>query len=1011
LLQRQELVLAKYFAHLLAKVLGSMAAVSALILGLALFTSSAVYAQNEASETLQLPAEEVARLREILNRPIEPNSLNQTKEDLYKLKDNAAWRLGDMVKREEVLREWAQTSNDGKWTLRDYLAGTEKRAEAYAIGKELIEVMKFPPSAARIRITLANNYIDDSNLKEAGKLLDQAEKTIKEEWRSVPLRGPNQFWMSRAEMEFHNIKALYLWRTSRWVESVQSSELSIRKGKEMIKNDAQADERQKQFAKNYLIYCHNILALTQMAAGQYANAEWSLREGYRLAKEFKFSDNQLIGLFNRYADLRNALGLTDEAKAYAEKSLTLLNAQGYKPGSMNWVFAINRVSLALTLAGKWKDALNQFDLVDQEVSKLKTQSAQSRQTFVRSLVYMNNHKATDALQYLEPTFKWHIQNFGENHYQTAVAGGLLASALSLSGQPALARPQFEQAMRNITAPEVLTGDFAETAFQKAAKRFVFQTYLQLLSKTASQNPKDAETIFELADYLNASSVQQALNDAAVRSGIDVPGLSDIIRKEQDAKGEMTSLLSYLSSQSGEGDARRITPQVVEQMRVRLRELEAQRRTYKEDIAKRFPDYFQLIQPRSPAPSDIAKQLKPDEIFVSVLPMDGETFVWGLNAHGEIHFHRWSLGDKQINALVDRVRQTLDVAGYGTQAPAFDAAGSHQIYNGVLGPLEKMLAGKKHLILATSGPLAKLPLAVLVRAPYPTKAAPHYLIQDMAVSHVPTASGWLALKRFGKVPVTSRPLVAWGDPVFEAKLLAVNTTGSAQVRSAQAVRSVLEPRTLPQGGLETGAMNFVDYAQLAPLPETRDEVLELAKIMGSLPDQDLFLGPKATRKSVLQHSSSGQLAQKQVVVFATHGLLAGDLPNLNQPALAMAVTSNPTDSPLLTLEDVLSLKLNADWVVLSACNTAGADGKAQEALSGLARGFFYAGSRSLLVTHWSVESESAMLLTTRTFEAYKTHPDMLRAEALRQAMLQTMKDKRFAHPAFWAPYALVGEGGR
>ena len=1011
MLQRHKLVLAQFFAHLLAKVLAVVAAVSVLILGLTLLTTPAVYAQTEASETLQLPAEEVARLREILNRPIDPNSLNQTKEELYKLKDNAAWRLGDMVKREEVLREWAQTSNAGKWTLRDYLAGTEKRAEAYAIGKELIEVMKFPPYAVGIRMTLAVNYIDDSNLKEAGRLLEQADKTIKDEWRNVPLRGANSFHMARAEMEFHNTKALYLWRMSRWAESVQSSELAIRKGKETIKNDSQAEDRQKQYAKSYLIFCHNILALTQMAAGQYANAEWSLREAYRLAKEFKFSDNQLIGVFNRYADIRNAMNSPDEAKAYAEKSLALLNAQGYKPGSFNWVFANNKISLSLTIAGKWKEALDQFDLVDQEVSKLKTQSAQSRQTFVRSLVYMNNQKATDALKYLEPTFKWHVQNFGENHYQTAVAGGLLASALSLSGQPALAKPQFEQAMRNITAPEVLTGDFAETAFQKAAKRFVFQTYLQLLSKTASQNPKDAETIFELADYLNASSVQQALSDAAVRSGIDVPGLSDIIRKEQDAKGEMTSLLSYLSGQSGEGDARRITPQVVEQMRVRLRELEAQRRTYKEDIAKRFPDYFQLIQPRSPAPSDIAQQLKPDEIFVSVLPMDGETFVWGLNAQGEIHFHRWSLGDKQINALVDRVRQTLDVAGYGNQAPAFDAAGSHQIYNGVLGPLEKMLAGKKHLILATSGPLAKLPLAVLVRTPYPPKAAPHFLIQDMAVSHVPTASGWLALKRFGKVPVTSRPLVAWGDPVFEAKQLAVNTTDSAQVRAAQAVRSVLEPRTLPQGGLETGVMNFVDYAQLAPLPETRDEVLKLAQIMDSLPDQDLFLGAKATRNSVLQHSHSGQLAQKQVVVFATHGLLAGDLPNLNQPALAMAVTSNPADSPLLTLEDVLSLKLNADWVVLSACNTAGADGKAQEALSGLARGFFYAGSRSLLVTHWSVESESAMLLTTRTFEAYKTHPDMRRAEALRQAMLQTMKDKRFAHPAFWAPYALVGEGGR
>ncbi|MEY4364590.1 MAG: hypothetical protein RLZZ24_1942, partial [Pseudomonadota bacterium] len=125
----------------------------------------------------------------------------------------------------------------------------------------------------------------------------------------------------------------------------------------------------------------------------------------------------------------------------------------------------------------------------------------------------------------------------------------------------------------------------------------------------------------------------------------------------------------------------------------------------------------------------------------------------------------------------------------------------------------------------------------------------------------------------------------------------------------------------------------------------------------------------------------------------------------------AASSDPNGSPLLTLEDVMGLRLNADWVVLSACNTAGADGKVEEALSGLARGFFYAGSRSLLVTHWSVESESAMMLTTRTFEAYKKNSKMRRADALRQAMLETMRTPAYAHPAFWAPYALVGEGGR
>ena len=107
----------------------------------------------------------------------------------------------------------------------------------------------------------------------------------------------------------------------------------------------------------------------------------------------------------------------------------------------------------------------------------------------------------------------------------------------------------------------------------------------------------------------------------------------------------------------------------------------------------------------------------------------------------------------------------------------------------------------------------------------------------------------------------------------------------------------------------------------------------------------------------------------------------------------------------------ALKLNADWVVLSACNTAASDGRGDEALSGLARGFFYAGTRSMLVTHWSVESESAKRLTTATFEHYTANANAPKAESLRQAMLQVMAEPKYAHPAYWAPYALVGDSGR
>jgi CHAT domain-containing protein len=108
-----------------------------------------------------------------------------------------------------------------------------------------------------------------------------------------------------------------------------------------------------------------------------------------------------------------------------------------------------------------------------------------------------------------------------------------------------------------------------------------------------------------------------------------------------------------------------------------------------------------------------------------------------------------------------------------------------------------------------------------------------------------------------------------------------------------------------------------------------------------------------------------------------------------------------------------LELNADWVVLSACNTAAADGSpGAEGLSGLAKAFFYAGARSLLVSHWSVESHATVRLTTGAFHALAETPGIGRAEALRRSMLALLADQanpHYAHPMFWAPFVLVGEG--
>jgi CHAT domain-containing protein len=248
-------------------------------------------------------------------------------------------------------------------------------------------------------------------------------------------------------------------------------------------------------------------------------------------------------------------------------------------------------------------------------------------------------------------------------------------------------------------------------------------------------------------------------------------------------------------------------------------------------------------------------------------------------------------------------------------------------------------------------------------------------------------------------------MAWGDPVFDPSQASIPAQTVRNVNFTRSASSELEQQ--PIDGLKI-------YHAIPPLPDTREELQEIAKTLNANPLTDLFLGQAATKQSVIKANQQGELAKRKVIVFATHGLMAGDLPHLTQPAIALAADGTEVKdvtSPLLLLEDVLSLKLNADWVVLSACNTAADDGRAQEALSGLARGFFYAGGRSLLITHWAVESESAKEISTQTLQYFSQNPNAPKSASLRAAMLQVMSNSNYKHPAFWAPYVLVGDSQR
>ena len=152
-------------------------------------------------------------------------------------------------------------------------------------------------------------------------------------------------------------------------------------------------------------------------------------------------------------------------------------------------------------------------------------------------------------------------------------------------------------------------------------------------------------------------------------------------------------------------------------------------------------------------------------------------------------------------------------------------------------------------------------------------------------------------------------------------------------------------------------------------------------------------------------------------------MPGDVNGLGQPALALSsptVTGETDADGLLTMNEILGLKLDADIAVLSACNTAAADGEGAEALSGLGRAFFYAGARALLVSNWPVHSGATTDLMTRMFKSLSNDNTLSRSAALRRAKLQQIESGRYvvegratfsyAHPIFWAPFTIMGDGG-
>ncbi|MBC7943820.1 MAG: tetratricopeptide repeat protein [Burkholderiales bacterium] len=534
-------------------------------------------------------------------------------------------------------------------------------------------------------------------------------------------------------------------------------------------------------------------------------------------------------------------------------------------------------------------------------------------------------------------------------------------------------------------------------------RGLFEQFLEIGS-TRLMAGGDAllKEMFEVAQFPHLTGTSSAVSRMAARFSASKSELAQLVRERQDAVERWRALDRSLVEGLTQTQGRAPGTGKEQETRRELAELTQRIEKLDERLRNEFPRYAELTNPRPVSATSAQLLLQADEALLLQVTSDKATYLFLAKANG-LRFARTELTSRQLQQAVDSIRKGLDIQNISrlSELPPFDTAAAHLLYQRLIQPFKQELKEVKHIVAVLDRAMQNLPLSLLLATP--VDAAPKrlsdfsrldFLGRHFAFSVEPSVSAFSVLRSATASSRAAQPFIGFGDPVLEGSGTAISSRGAL----VDQLVTEINPATL--------------RAALLPLPETRDELKAVAKSLAAN-DSDLYFGSRASEKVVKETD----LSKYRIVAFATHGLLAGEFRGLVEPALVLTPPekTTSTDDGLLMASEIASLVMDADWVLLSACNTAAPSDRAgAEGLSGLAKAFFYAGSRALLVSHWWVASDTTALLTTGAIHALAENPEIGRAEALRRAMLPLMDGKiepRFAHPVFWAPFTNVGEGGR
>ncbi|MBU3565452.1 CHAT domain-containing protein [Polynucleobacter sp. MWH-HuK1] len=807
------------------------------------------------------------------------------------------------------------------------------------------------------------------------------------------------------------------------LESIKDSGRDAIDNEKRVVQDATSSTK---FAYMLRVILMNDLARSFLGQKRLIDAEYWAREAVTLSiTKFGVNSSRTSYALLTLTRIISEQGRQPEAVLLATAALKAAQQSTNYPASPAIADARKVLATSLAADGKYTQADKVFaEMVDNLKSDPEMASRYQSGDLDWALSLIKTGKASKAEAMTADMLSKAGARMEKSSPRLAMIRAFNASALQVSGQGSSALTEFKQAIPILIDQARNDSENATTTIRQTQRMtFVLEEYLASLAQQAKADPSStaAAEAFQIADLARGSGVQRALTSSAARANISDPQLASLARREQDLQQRINTLSELLTGLLSAPLEQQL-PAVQARIRTDIAGFKSQREDIKKEIERKFPDYAELVEPKPASVERTQKALKPDEVLISWYFADNVGYVWAITKDKPVQFAQLSVGRNQVAKEVTQLRKSLD-PGVATidEIPPFDIALANQLYQQVLAPVQSAFVGKKVMLTVPHAELGQLPLSLLVTKPtaQPPKggATPFsgyktvpWLTRDIAVAQVPSVTSLTALRALPAGSPNRKNFIGFGDPYFstEQEKAAQKQTKATQLATRG---TPLHLRSAPK----TSGVSSAELALLPRLPDTSLELEEVGKAIGA-GDGDIFLHQQASVKQVL----STDLSNRKVVMFATHGLVPGELNGLTQPALALSspdVTGDKDDG-LLTMDKVITLKLDADWVVLSACNTASGEGAGSEAVSGLGRAFFFAGAKALLVSNWPVDSVASRTMMTDLFKNQQKAQGTSKAELLRQAMLNQidqggMKEGgnmryAYAHPLFWAPFVVVGD---